>query len=161
MKLQFYLLGVMGLGIGGGGGVLAQSLTPAGIITSPPPTPSPTSISSSQITLGMCDATEDFCGRSKTTTTRSTSVSGCPRSICADYINECGEWYGGCLYVYSIILFAVQRRMKKRELNIDFGLLLVLIRLALAGVFGQLSPSHRARLPPLLPPALEASVRTM
>ncbi|KAG0123561.1 hypothetical protein HOY82DRAFT_673910 [Tuber indicum] len=89
MKPQFYLLGVVSLGLGGGGGVLAESLSMPGI-TSPPPTPTSSS-SSSQSPLGMCDATEDFCGKSKTA-----SVSGCPRSICADYINECGKWYGGC-----------------------------------------------------------------
>ncbi|PWW75897.1 hypothetical protein C7212DRAFT_280443 [Tuber magnatum] len=73
MKLQFYLLGVVSLGLGGGGGglALAQALSMPGI-TSPPPTP----------TSGSTATTN--------------SVSGCPKSICADYINECGKWYGGC-----------------------------------------------------------------
>ncbi|CUS10997.1 unnamed protein product [Tuber aestivum] len=69
MKLQFYLLGVVSLG--GGGLALAQA-PPVPEITSPPPTPT---------------------GGSTATTN---SVSGCPKSICADYINECGKWYGGC-----------------------------------------------------------------
>lgn len=37
-----------------------------------------------------------------TTTTKPTTTSAsttCKGTICADYINECGQMYGGCLYV--------------------------------------------------------------
>jgi hypothetical protein len=93
MKLQFYLLGVVSLG--GGGLALAQSPS-VPEITTPPPTPT---------------------GGSTATTN---SVSGCPKSICADYINECGIVVWG-LFVCSAphALFVMGRKKERNERSID------------------------------------------